>query len=173
MKSFYTSLNIAHLGCILKALSCQSTIPKFSCPCPHISPSTPPHFYRSIPNHLHIYALNARTTQSSTLSCSKCPNHLSLPYSHTLNPKKTTHPHCALCPSATLHTFILPSHYAPTALSRLCRLAISLHCSYLSPICLCLFTRSGYMFGITCPLYDKRCTPNCQMEDTTNSVNSA
>ena len=110
------------------------------------------------PNHPHCHA--------------KCLNHLNLPYNHTLNPKKTTNPHGALWPSATLHTFILPSHYAPTALSRLCRLAISLHCSYLSPTC--SFTRSGYMLGITCLLYDFQCNPNCQMEDTTsNSVNLA
>ena len=66
MKSFHTSLNIAHSGCNPSIIMSKHfyTLPKFSCPCPHISPLPPPHFHRyipnqSIPNHLHVYSLNA------------------------------------------------------------------------------------------------------------------
>ena len=39
-----------------------SDSPQVFLPLPtHLTPP-PPHFYRSIPNHLHVYALNARTT---------------------------------------------------------------------------------------------------------------
>ena len=97
---------------------------------PQVFLPLPTHLTHATTTFLQVYIHSSTRLRSecvephnrSTLSCSKCPNHLNLPYSHTLNPKKTTNPHCALCPSATLHTFILSSHYAPTALSRLCRL---------------------------------------------------
>ena len=126
----------------------------------HLTPATATilQVYTQLSTRSCSECLNHLIIHTVSLSCSKCPNHLNMSYSHTLHPKKTTNPHSAFCPSATLHTFILPSHYASTALTRLCRLAISLHCSYLSLIC--SFTRSGYMLG-TCPLYDIQCSPNC------------
>ena len=45
------------------------TLPKSSCPCPHISPLLPPDFYAPMPNH-----------PQSPPSRSKCPNHLNLPH---------------------------------------------------------------------------------------------
>ena len=73
------------------------TLPKFSFPCPRISPPPPPHFYRPTPNH-------------STLSGSECPNYpiihtIHAPnvqttsichISHTLNTRKTAQIHTAL-----------------------------------------------------------------------------
>ena len=81
MKSFHTSLNIAHSGGNPSIIMSKHfyTLPKSSCPCPHISPPPPPHFHRSKPNHLYVYALNALNVQTTSIC------HIS----HTLNPKKT------------------------------------------------------------------------------------
>ena len=126
MKSFHTSLNIAHSGCNPSILMSKHfhTLPKFSFPCPHISPPPPPHFYRPTPNHPHFQALNVQTTQSSIYF--HAPNvqttsicHISATLWTPGRLHKSTLRSMRLCPSATLHTSILPSYYAPNALSRL------------------------------------------------------
>ena len=73
MKSFHTFLNIAHSGCNPSILMSKHfhTLPKYSCPCPHISPPPPPHFYRPTPNHPHFQALSGHRT--FTLRMSKPP----------------------------------------------------------------------------------------------------
>ena len=52
-------LNIAHSGYDI-AISCHLS----SCPCPHISPLSPLHFYKT-PNHPHVYPPNVQTPQSA------------------------------------------------------------------------------------------------------------
>ena len=78
---------------------------------PHtFSPSLPAPTRTSHPSHHHISTGQHPIISTLTLHMPKppqstTPHHLS----HTLNPQKTTNPHCAFYPSATPHTSISPS----------------------------------------------------------------
>ena len=73
-------------------LICVTFLSKSSCPCPHISPLPPTHFYRPTSNHLHSYVPHAKTISI----------YHALPLQpHSEHPKDCTRPHFSSYPSET------------------------------------------------------------------------
>ena len=85
-----------------QAISCHSlhTLPKFSCPYPHISHLSPPYLCKMTPNHPHSYDQDVQTISI----CHALPHQ-----PHTEYPEVCTNPHYAFYPSRILHTFISTS----------------------------------------------------------------
>ena len=100
--SLHIFLNIAHTGYKppTQGISCHPlrlrTLPKSSCPCPHISP--PPNFC----NHPH-----SQDVQTFSI-CHVLPHQ-----PHNKYPEGFTNPPCTFYPSKTLHTSISPLYFCP------------------------------------------------------------